>query len=243
MSHAKEIEQYKQRAILETLSRKGFNKLFCIGYNKTGTTSLEHVLKLLGYSMPNQMEQEIKLVRQVLSGNFDPLLKLCDNFDAFQDMPFSQGVLFAQLDCLFPGSKFILTVRDSDEWFDSLIRFQTKGILRKAGVADITKVKEEDFKDKALYLYKNYTYENMRRHTMLVEEGVVKHDFSKLYDKAHRIAIYEQRNEQIIKYFHGREDDLLVIDLTKEADIGKILEFLDLPIELNIPLPRLNASA
>ncbi|WP_415893349.1 sulfotransferase [Neptuniibacter sp. PT8_73] len=238
----KNIDAYKQKAVLETLSRKSFNKLFCIGYNKTGTTSLEHILKLLGYKMPNQMEQEIRLVRQVYAGNFKPLIDFCGNFDAFQDMPFSQGVLYAQLDCLFPNSKFILTVRDSDEWFDSLIRFQTKGVLKRAGVTDIDQVKEEDFKDKNLYLYKNYTYENMKRHVTVVEHGNLKSDFSLLYDKQHRISIYEERNQQIIKYFSGRPNDLLVVDLAKENDIEKILSFLGLPLDLNIPVPKLNAT-
>lgn len=238
----KNVEHYKQQAIVETLSRKNFNKLFCIGYNKTGTTSLEHVLKLLGYSMPNQMEQEIRLVRQVYAGNFEPLINFCNGYDVFQDMPFSQGLLYSQLDCLFPNSKFILTVRDSDEWYESLLRFQKNGVLKKAGVTDLADVKEEDFKDKSLYLYKNYTYENMKRHVATVEDSVLHHDFSLLYDKTHRVSIYEERNHQIIKYFSDRPDDLLVIDLTKESSIEKVLKFLNLPLELNIPVPRLNAS-
>ena len=30
------------------LDNKNFNKIFCIGYNKTGTSTLETVLKLYG---------------------------------------------------------------------------------------------------------------------------------------------------------------------------------------------------
>ncbi len=61
---------------------------------------MERVLKLLGYSMPNQMEQEIRLVRQVYAGNFEPLINFCNGYDAFQDMPrtfvFAVGLLVSK---------------------------------------------------------------------------------------------------------------------------------------------------
>ena len=51
------------------LSNKDFNKIFCIGFNKTGTTSLERVLRFYGYHLPNQQEQEVELSKQVFSTN------------------------------------------------------------------------------------------------------------------------------------------------------------------------------
>jgi hypothetical protein len=44
------------------------------------------------------------------------------------------------------------------------------------------------------------------------------------------------------KYFNGRERNLLVIDLSLEKDVSKILDFLNLPQELNLPMPHLNRS-
>lgn len=43
------------------LDRKTYNKIFCIGYNKTGITTPELVLRLYGLSLPSQFEQEIRL--------------------------------------------------------------------------------------------------------------------------------------------------------------------------------------
>lgn len=106
-------------------------KVFCVGYNKTGTTTIEAVLRNLGYRMPGQARQEALVVEETFRGNFVPLRTLCSSYDAFQDMPFSQGVIYAIVDSMFPGSKFILTVRDSNEWFESLVRFQLGGILKR----------------------------------------------------------------------------------------------------------------
>jgi hypothetical protein len=40
------------------------------------------------------------------------------DFDAAQDMPWP--VFFRELDAAFPGSKFVLTVRDPESWFRSI---------------------------------------------------------------------------------------------------------------------------
>lgn len=237
-----DLEQYRKIAIRESLSRKDFNKIFCIGYNKTGTTTLEMVLSALGYKCPVQEEQEIRIVKQLYKGNFQPLIEFCCQYEAFQDMPFSQGVVYAQVDCLFPNSKFILTVRDPIKWFDSLTRFHLNGILKRQGIESLEQVNEATFKNKTVYLFENYVYENCKRLISKVENNRIEHDWSLLYNKDHYIKLYEERNKEIIKYFQNRVDSLLVIDLEKEKDISKILEFLDLPAKLNMQTPHLNRS-
>jgi hypothetical protein len=237
-----DFEEYRQVAIKESLSRKNFNKIFCIGYNKTGTTSLELVLSALGYKCPVQEEQEIRIVKQLYEGNFQPLIEFCHQYEAFQDMPFSQGVVYAQVDCLFPNSKFILTVRDPNKWFDSLTRFHLNGILKRQGVESLEHINEATFKNKTVYLYENYSYENAKRQISKVENNRLMHDWSLLYNKDYRIKIYEERNKEIIKYFQNRLDSLLVIDFEQEKDISKILDFLNLPAKLNMQMPHLNRS-
>ena len=44
-------------------------------------------------------------------------LELATKFDAFADNPWS--VLYQDLDAAFPGSKFILTTRDPNRWYES----------------------------------------------------------------------------------------------------------------------------
>jgi hypothetical protein len=52
------LDEFKRRVAPRVIASKRFNKLFCIGYNKTGTTTLEAVLRAYGYQMPNQQKQE-----------------------------------------------------------------------------------------------------------------------------------------------------------------------------------------
>jgi len=237
-----DFEKYREIAIRESLPRKNFNKIFCIGYNKTGTTSLEFILKALGYKLPKQAEQELRIVKQLYKGNFQPLIEFCHCYEAFQDMPFSQGIVYAQVDCLFPNSKFILTVREPNKWFESLTRFHLSGILKMQNIESIEQVNEDTFKDKTVYLYENYVYEIFKRHVSKVENLHLKHDWSLLYNKDHYIKIYEERNKGIIKYFQDRPNDLLIIDLEREKDISKVLYFLGLPAKLNIQIPHLYRS-
>ncbi len=203
---------------------------------------MEKVLTDVGYRMPNQGKQKKRVVEKLFRGDYEPLFDLCKKYDAFQDMPFSQGVTYAILDAVFPGSRFILTVRDSDAWFESLVRFSLKVLLKKAGVENINDFSESTLKDKAIYLHKNYLYNTFKSHAASVVDHRICFDWSLVYDKKHRVEIYEKRNQEIILYFRERQDQLLVIDISKEEDNSKIVEFLGLPKELIAPLPHLNRS-
>jgi Sulfotransferase domain len=232
------IEQVQKRAPLFTFPEKSYNKVFGIGFNKTGTTTLERVLRSLGLQMPNQAEQELRIVRQLQRGNTRPLVEFVARFDAFQDLPFSAGLVFAQVDALFPDSKFILTVREPEAWFESLCRFHCKVY----GVRSVAELNEAFFRDRVLYLYKNYTYENQRRIITRVVGDEVVEDWKLLYDKDYRIDHFVRRNEAIRAHFAGRPDDLLVIDLTAEQTVERVLRFLGLPAELDFAMPHLNKT-
>jgi hypothetical protein len=45
------------------IANKDFNKCFCVGFNKTGTTTLERVLRTYGYRMPSIEEQELRFTK------------------------------------------------------------------------------------------------------------------------------------------------------------------------------------
>ena len=74
---------------------------------------MQKVLKLHGYNLPNQQEQERQLSKPVFENNYTELIEFCKEYDAFQDMPFSQGLTYVAADALFPNSKFILTEREA----------------------------------------------------------------------------------------------------------------------------------
>jgi hypothetical protein len=92
-------------------------KIFCIGFHKTGTTSLNVALKTLGYRVtgPNGVNDP-DIARNVYR-MADDLVK---RYDAFQDNPWP--IIYKELDGKYPGSKFILTLRDADAWIKSQVR-------------------------------------------------------------------------------------------------------------------------
>lgn len=92
-------------------------KVFCVGLQKTGTTSLQYALSKLGYRVAgvfsvNDLDNPIQMLERALS--------LVPEFDAFADNPW--GVYFRELDAAAPGSKFILTSRDPEKWYDSVCK-------------------------------------------------------------------------------------------------------------------------
>lgn len=231
-------DQFKKLASPTTLSRKNYNKVFGIGFNKTGTTTLAGVLQLYGLNMPSQQEQEIRLTRQTFATNYSEFKSFVAKYDAFQDLPFSQGEVYVVADALFPYSKFILTERDSQAWFNSLCRFHSKLF----NIDNIHHLTEHDIITKFNYLYSSYFHENTRRFLAKFKGEKENIQWQKLYDRDFYIQKYEQRNERIKKYFMNATEKLLVIDITKEKTTSKICEFLQIPKELAIDMPHLNKT-
>lgn len=92
-------------------------KVFCIGGAKTGTTSLGQALRLLGYS---HKPYSFELSRRVYqSGDYEAVFQEVKKFDSFDDGPWNRDDFYKKLDERFPGSKFILTVRDMQGWIKS----------------------------------------------------------------------------------------------------------------------------
>lgn len=108
-------------------------KIFGIGYNKTGTTSLSSIMNNNNISTCPQKPFECNL-ESYFYGNYDTITKMIKNdyydYTFFQDVPFSLPNFYKTMDCEFPNSKFILTIRDNEnEWYNSLIRFYKKLFL------------------------------------------------------------------------------------------------------------------
>lgn len=95
----------------------GRPKVFGIGFHKTGTTSLGFALSQLGWNvcpgfgfMDGRIEERVH----------HRAAELAARHDAFEDNPWP--LLYAEMDRLVPGSKFVLTWRDPDRWYASVLR-------------------------------------------------------------------------------------------------------------------------
>ncbi|MGV6801170.1 MAG: sulfotransferase family protein [bacterium] len=92
-------------------------KIFGVGFHKTGTTSLFAALQLLDYKVSGTVGFELsyeQLTEQALA----LCLETAQKYDAVEDMPWP--LYYKELDQAFPGSKFILTVRDLEKWYLSV---------------------------------------------------------------------------------------------------------------------------
>lgn len=82
------------------------SKIFGLGLSRTGTTSLNNFLIELGYNVIHYPTPE----------------QLFDfNNDGATDIPVIP--VYKQLDQRFPNSKFILTIRDKQQWLESIIPY------------------------------------------------------------------------------------------------------------------------
>jgi 3'(2'),5'-bisphosphate nucleotidase len=89
------------------------SKILGIGLSKTGTTSLAHALEILGYKTKDY--PGISIYR---SGDLSSVdLEVVDSHDALTDTPIPS--FYRELDVRYPGSKFILTVREKEGWLKS----------------------------------------------------------------------------------------------------------------------------
>ena len=193
---------------------KNKQKIFCIGLNKTGTTSLKKEMELQGFVVGNQRRAEL-LFDDWVKKDFSRIIKYCKTAQFFQDVPFSLPYTFIAIDQAFPGSKFILTIRDDAEsWYNSLIRFHGK-LFGNGKIPPTT----EDLKS-ATYIYKGFPYHS-RTHVLNAPEN-------DLYNKEILIDFYETHNKAVTDYFRFRKNDFLEINLKEDNSYEKFCSFLNI---------------
>lgn len=185
-------------------------KVFCIGFPKTGTTSLEHALKDLGYRLGDQLQGEL-LLEAYAARNFKTIVEFCLTADAFQDAPFCFPFTYIALDQSFPNAKFILSVRDdADQWYRSLVRFH--GNLFADGRIPV----KEDL-IRATYRYPGFVWEAVRLVWNTPEDDI--------YHKPTLVSYYERHNADVRDYFR-RESNFLEINLSDKAAYERLCKFL-----------------
>ncbi len=186
-------------------------KIFCIGRNKTGTTSIWKALQDLGYNVAPQKEPAL-LIQEWAHRDFKRLIRFCKGYEAFQDAPFSYHFSFQAMDAAFPDSKFILTVRNSaDEWYNSLIRSHAKIFGKKSSPS------ADELKDHIRY-YRGRMWDGQ-----FLLFGI---NEATLYNEKIYKDHYIRHNENVIDYFRHRENDLLVLNVSDDDAYSTLCCFL-----------------
>jgi hypothetical protein len=130
-------------------------KIICVGFQKTGTSSLVEALRILGYEVK---DNSLRPLIPILKGNFNRILRMITDYDAVADTPWN--VIYKELDRQIPGSKFILTVREEEAWYRSVYRHI--GILRNPShewIYGRGKGLPMDDKENTLRVYRNHNRE------------------------------------------------------------------------------------
>ena len=219
----RELSQYSRQA---KVRERGNKKIFILGQNKTGTTSLNHYLKLAGFIPGEQRRFELE-TDNVIHGKYGQAKKLIDVAESFQDVPFSYASI-SFLDFLtstYPDAFFILNTRDSEEWYQSCIRF-----YRKIWFRHHNKITWDDLD--GLDYHGGTT----------ILKNRVKRSFSSPFEKEPFLHSFNMQNKKIDNYFASRPHlKYLKTDVTsRNFDSSLIAEFLDIA---NPPeFPHLNQT-
>jgi len=89
-------------------------KVFGIGLSRTGTRTLAAALNLLGIKA-KWFPSDLTTYSELISGRFE--LSILKQYHALTDTP--AVPYYPQFDRIYPGSKFILTVREKESWLES----------------------------------------------------------------------------------------------------------------------------
>jgi hypothetical protein len=195
------METYRTRHAAATGPGRGFPavsnmKIFVIGLSRTGKTSLTQALRMLGYRTVH------------FPTSFDQFLY----HEAATDT--SVAYRFEELDRLFPGSKFILTLRDEKAWLTSYT--QLRNLQIRIG--------------------RNWP---MMREAAKVRESIFG---TQDFDPEAWIAGYRRHTEHVLKYFAERPGDLLIMDIPSGDGWEKLCPFLGKLIP-PAPFPHLNKDS
>ena len=173
------------------------DKIFCIGRNKTGTTSIEKWMQMIGCSVAPQQAGE-NCTLDVINGDYSKLNNLVLDFNGFQDLPYNLPNVPQHLHKNYPNAYFILTVRrSSDEWYQSLVRYNRK--IEPTQPIGKTTVAEMQHKIYGDYIEnKQNCIEHYEKYNMQIEEYMIRNNARFI-----KLCLSEPNANQILCDFVG----------------------------------------
>ena len=196
-------------------------KVFGIGLSKTGTTSLSSALKLLGIKtnqFPMDTETRDELNTYLETGRFS--LSVAEKYDAVIDVV--PCVMFEGLYRKYPDAKYILTVRNVDEWFTSFQGLYERQLMKCMGL--LNPGDEPNEIGKSLISAFTHIYG-----TEILDEAIYKGRFLKY-------------NREIANFFDSeKNNNLLVMNITDGDGWNRLCPFLGLDT-IHTPFPHANKT-
>lgn len=196
------------------------NKIFQIGFNKCGTTSIYNLfdqyienkkLKCIHWDNNNLA---LTIHKNVLSNNNKNILGKYNDYDVITDMEcatldkiiLAHKDYFKELDSCYPNSKFILNIRPFDKWIKSRLKHR------------------HYVKDTYVLMY------------MSVYNFTTVNEVIELWEYH-----WNEHINSVINYFSNRDKDLLIFDIENDK-LDRLINFLP-SLKFSIQkLPHLHKS-
>jgi len=180
------------------------NKIFIIGFNKTGTTSLDGFFNF--NSIPSAHWDRGNLAKTIKYNyeNKNPLLKGYEKYTVFSDMEDVKNLNYAHVEYfkefykMYPNSKFILNIRNVDNWIKSRCNHNFNNDGFKINYLEMVKSQYNLTSEQVIEKWKN--------------------DFN-------------NHVNNVIEYFSDKKNKLIIFDIEKDS-INEIIDFLP-ELELN----------
>jgi hypothetical protein len=185
-------------------------KVFGLGLSRTGTVSLGDALNVLGIKTIH-FPSDDRTYDNLRSGTYN--LDILTEYQGIVDIPVAP--FYAQLDAHYPGSKFILTVRDKESWLRSCEHFLPM-------IRDLTNA-DQQFTEFVHFIH-------------ACVYGVVP------FNRERFSYVYDVHTRNVRDYFSKRPDDLLIMDITAGDGWEKLCPFLGVEIP-DRPFPHSNVSS
>lgn len=176
---------------------KGHQKVFGLGLSKTGTTSLGGALNTLGIRTIHYPHDR-RTLDDLRNGNYK--LSILEEYQGIVDIPVAP--YYAQLDRVYPNSKFILTVRDRDSW------------LKSAEVHWGLKIETSDERPEK-ELGREFT-----RFISACVYGTIK------FNRDRFLYVYDTHLRNVCDYFRNRPKDFLIMDICDGDGWDQLCPFL-----------------
>ena len=172
-------------------------RLFGIGMHKTATTSLHTALTMLGFDSWHWSSAHVaKAIWREMTGFGRS--ETVERYYALCDLPIP--LLFKQLDQGYPGSKFILTLREERKWLEAVMRHFSASFNKWRSGWD-----DDPFTN--------------RVHRLLYGRADFEPDVF--------LERYRRHNAEVLDYFKDRPRDLLVMHMDQGAGWADLCKFVD----------------
>jgi hypothetical protein len=188
---------------------------FIIGLNKTGTSSIRNCLysslNLEKDYYPPILAYDKVFHNRMLNRQVGSLYKVTDFLikhekKIFSDRPWNMG-MHIELKNKYPNAKFILTIRDEEDWWNSIIKWLDINAVWGKNIKDLN-IKQKNLYNKILEYNSHFK--------------------SKYLDKEKYLSFYRSYNKEVVEYFDKIQNFYLInISQTNNWDVIQNIVGLD----------------